>query len=206
MTKLIFALVFFISNLVSAQMQYEQGMGKALELWGQGKTEESTSLFERIASVEKDNWLPNYYIALMNSTSAIGMKDKEKMTAMVEKAQKALDIELLKTPDNPELLVVQGLIHTVWLVFDPMTNGQKLSPKIMELYEKALVIAPNNPRVVLSKAEFEIGAAAFWGADTKPMCDELKRSIPLFENEKLATPFSPKWGRERVDALLKNCK
>jgi hypothetical protein len=38
------------------------------------------------------------------------------------------------------------------------------------------------------------------------MCDEIRRSIKLFENEKLATPFSPKWGRERVDELLKNCK
>jgi tetratricopeptide (TPR) repeat protein len=206
MIKIIITLALFICSLASGQTQYEQGMFKALGLWNEGKIEESTALFERIAAVEKNNWLPNYYIALMNSTSAIGMKDIEKMTAMVNKAQNVLDIELIKTPDNPELLIVQGLINTVWIVFDPMTNGQKLSPKTMELYEKALAIAPNNPRVILSKAEFEIGAAAFWGSDTKPMCDELKRSIPLFENQKLETQFSPKWGRERVDVLLKNCK
>jgi hypothetical protein len=206
MIKLATAIALFICSLLTAQTQYEQGMGKALGLWGEGKITESTALFERIASVEKDNWLPNYYIALMNSTAAIGMQDKEKMTAMVTKAQTALEIEILKTPDNPELLIIQGLIHTVWLVNDPMTNGQKLSPIIMELYEKALKIAPENPRAILEKAEFEIGGAAFWGTDTKPMCDELKRSIPLFENEKLTTPFSPKWGRERVDVLLKNCK
>jgi len=206
MIKLITTIAIFICSLASAQTQYEQGMSKALGLWNEGKIEESTALFERIAAAEKDNWLPNYYIALMNSTSAIGMKDIEKMTAMVNKAQNALDIELIKTPDNPELLIVQGLINTVWIVYDPMTNGQKLSPKTMELYEKALAIAPDNPRAILEKAEFEIGGAAFWGTDTKPMCDELKRSIPLFENEKLETKFSPKWGRERVDALLKNCK
>lgn len=206
MIKLIATLALFICSLASAQTQYEQGMTKALGLWKEGKIEESTALFERIATVEKDNWLPNYYIALINSTSAIGMQDKEKMTVMVDKATKAMDIELGKTPNNPELLVVQALINTVWLVNDPMANGQKLSPIIMELYEKALAIAPENPRVILSKAEFEIGGAAFWGADTKPMCDEVKRSIALFENQKLETPFSPKWGRERVDILLKNCK
>lgn len=213
--KIIITLALFIGSIASGQTltnasepskQYEQGMTKALGLWNEGKIEESTALFERIAAVEKDNWLPNYYIALMNSTSAIGMSDKEKMTAMVDRAQKALDVELIKAPNNPELLIVQGLIHTVWLVNDPMTNGQKLSPIIMELYEKALAIAPENPRAILEKAEFEIGAAAFWGNDTKPMCDELRRSIPLFENQKLETPFSPKWGLERVDVLLKNCK
>ena len=206
MIKIITIVALFICSLASAQTQYEQGMTKALELWNQGKTVESTALFERIAAVEKDNWLPNYYIALMNSTVAIGLKDKDKMIAMVNKAQNALDIELIKTPNNPELLVVQALINTVWIVFDPMTNGQKLSPKTIELYKKALALAPENPRVILSKAEFEIGAAAFWGTDTKPMCDEVKRSIILFEKQKLATPFSPKWGRERADSLLKNCK
>ena len=206
MKKAIIFFGLFICGLASAQSQYEQGMEKALGLWESGNLIESTAIFERIATVEKNNWLPNYYIALENSTAAIGMKDKEKMTAMVTKAQVALDKEITKSPNNPELLIVQGLIHTVWLVSDPMTNGQKLSPIIMELYEKALKIEPNNPRAVLEKAEFEIGGAAFWGTDTKPMCDELKRSIPLFENQKLATPFSPKWGRERVDALLKNCK
>jgi hypothetical protein len=206
MIKIATTIALFVCSFLAAQTQYDQGMTKALGLWQEGKITESTAIFERIASVEKDNWLPNYYIALMNSTTAIGMQDKDKMTAMVNKAQSALDIEIIKTPNNPELLVVQALIHTVWLVSDPMTNGVKLSPKIIELYEKAAKIAPENPRVVLCKAEFEIGGAAFWGKDTKPMCDEIRRSIKLFENEKLATPFSPKWGRERVDELLKNCK
>lgn len=161
MLKIATTIALFICSILTAQTQYEQGMSKALGLWQEGKVTESTALFERIASAEKNNWLPNYYIALMNSTSAIGMQDKEKMTAMANKAQSALDIEVIKTPDNPELLIVQALIHTVWLVSDPMTNGQKLSPKIMELYEKASKIAPENPRVILSKAEFEIGGAAF---------------------------------------------
>lgn len=206
MIKLVTTLALFICGLVSAQTQYEQGMSKALGLWKEGNVTESTALFERIASVEKDNWLPNYYIALMNASAAFGVKDKEKMVAMIDKAQTALDIEMVKNPNNPELLVIQAMINTVWIVFDPMTNGQKYSPKTMEVYAKALAIAPENPRVIASKAEFEIGAAAFWGKDTKPMCEEIKRAIPLFENEKPATPFSPKWGLERAQEALKNCK
>jgi hypothetical protein len=43
------------------------------------------------------------------------------------KAQNALDVELIKTPNNAELIVLQAMIHTAWITFDPMTNGQKLS-------------------------------------------------------------------------------
>jgi hypothetical protein len=204
MIKIATIIAVFICSLASAQTQYDQGMSKALGLWKEGKVTESTALFERIASAEKDNWLPNYYIALMNASAAFG--DKENRIALIDKAQAALDIEMVKNSNNPELLVIQAMINTVWIVSDPMVNGQKYSPKTMALYGKALAIAPENPRVIASKAEFEIGAAAFWGKDTKPMCDEIKRAIPLFENERPVIPFSPKWGLERAQESLKSCK
>ena len=125
MTKIIIAIVFFISSLVSAQGQFEQGMGKAFQLWGEGKNTEASAMFERIAAVEKTSWLPNYYIALVNTTTAFGTKDKEQITLLLAKAQNALDVEMLKDQNNPELLVVQAMIHTAWIAFDPMTNGRK---------------------------------------------------------------------------------
>ena len=206
MTRIITAFTFFICSLLTAQTQYELGMGKALGLWKEGKSTEATAVFERIASAEKDNWLPNYYIALINTTDAFNPANKDKIAVLLAKANAALDIELAKNPNNAELLVVQAMAKTALLASDPMTYGMTLSPKIAQIYMQASLIAPENPRVVYCKAEFEIGSAAFWGTNTKPMCDEIRRSIPLFENEKPATPFSPKWGKERVDVLLKSCK
>lgn len=206
MTKIIIAIVLFITSLVSAQGQFEQGMGKAFQLWGEGKNTEASAMFERIAAAEKNTWLPNYYVALVNTTAAFGTKDKEQISLLLDKAQNALDVELLKTPNNAELLVLQAMIHTAWIAFDPMTNGQKLSGKVMGLYAKAEAIAPENPRVVFGKAEFEIGGAKFWGKDTKPMCAQIEKAISLFVTFKPETPFSPKWGLDRAEAALKNCK
>lgn len=206
MTKIIIAIALFISSLVSAQGQFEQGMGKAFQLWGEGKNTEASALFERIAAAEKTSWLPNYYLALVNTTAAFGTKDKEQVNLLLTKAQNALDVELLKMPNNPELLVMQAMIHTAWIAFDPMTYGQKLSPIVMELYAKAQAIAPENPRVVFGKAEFEMGSAKFWGKDTKPMCAQIEKAIGLFATFKPETPFSPKWGLDRAEAALKNCK
>lgn len=206
MTKIIIAIVFFITSLVSAQGQFEQGMGKAFQLWGEGKNTEASAMFERISAAEKTSWLPNYYVALVNTTTAFGTKDKEQISLLLDKAQNALDVELIKTPNNPELLVMQAMIHTAWIVYDPMTNGQKLSGTVMELYGKAEAIAPENPRVIIGKAEFEIGGAKFWGKDTKPMCAQIEKAIGLFATFKPETPFSPKWGLERAQEALKNCK
>jgi hypothetical protein len=206
MTKIIVAIVLFISSLVSAQGQFEQGMGKAFQLWGEGKNTEASAMFERIAAAEKTSWLPNYYVALVNTTTAFGTKDKAQINLLLTKAQNSLDIELLKDQNNPELLVMQAMIHTAWIVYDPMTNGQKLSGKVMELYAKAQAIAPENPRVVFGKAEFEIGGAKFWGKDTKPMCAQIEKAIGLFATFKPETPFSPKWGLDRAEVALKNCK
>lgn len=206
MTKIIVTIVLFISSYVSAQGQFEQGMGKALQLWGEGKSTEASALFERIATAEKSSWLPNYYVALVNTNAAFATKDKEQVSLLLNKAQKAVDIEMDKNLNNAELLVVQAMIHTAWIAFDPMTNGQKLAGPVMQLYGKAQAIAPENPRVVFCKAEFEIGGAKFWGTDTKPMCAQIEKAIGLFATFKPETVFSPSWGLERAQIAQKNCK
>ncbi|MDP2088302.1 MAG: hypothetical protein Q8J84_02760 [Flavobacteriaceae bacterium] len=206
MTKKIVIIALFVTSIVSSQTPYEQGMGKAFSLWGEGKNTEASAMFERIASVEKDNWLPNYYVALVNTTSAFGTNDKTLLNALLTKAQLALDVELAKNPNNAELLVMQAMIHTAWIASDPMTNGMKLSGKVMELYGKAEQIAPNNPRVVFGKAEFEMGSAKFFGTDTKPICAQIAKSIELFATFKPESIFHPKWGLERALETLKPCE
>jgi hypothetical protein len=206
MNKIISTVAFFTVIMVTAQGKFEQGMGKAFQLWGEGKNTEASAMFERIAVAEPTSWLPNYYVTLVNTTTAFQTKDKEQMDLLLTKAQNALDVELIKTPNNAELIVLQAMIHTAWIAFDPMTNGAKLSGTVMELYSKAQAIAPENPRAVFGKAEFEIGAAQFWGTDTKPMCAQIDKAIGLFATFKPETPFSPKWGLERALEAQKKCK
>jgi tetratricopeptide (TPR) repeat protein len=206
MKTIITFITFLVVSLASAQGQFEQGMGKAFGLWGEGKSSEASALFERIASAEKNNWLPNYYVALVNTTDAFDPKNKANIPALLDKAQKALDEAAGISFDNPEIMVLQALIYTAWLVQDPMTNGMKYSALAMKEYEKALAIAPNNPRAVFGKAEFEMGGAKYWGTDTKPMCEQIAKSIELFANFKPESEFHPKWGLDRAQEVLKTCK
>ncbi|MEI7509776.1 MAG: hypothetical protein WCJ62_09975 [Flavobacterium sp.] len=206
MIRIITTITLFVCSLLTAQTQFENGMGKALGLWKEGKSSEASALFERIASAEKSSYLPNYYVALINTTEAFNPANKDKITSLLAKANAALDIELAKSPNNVELLVVQAMAKTALLASDPMTYGMSLSPKISELYFKASLLAPENPRVVFCKAEFEIGGAKWTGADVKKLCEQVQKSIELFAKFKPETPFSPSWGLDRAQESLKNCK
>jgi hypothetical protein len=205
MIRAITLFIFFMCNVISAQSQFETGMEKAFTLWNENKLAEASALFERIAAAEKTNWLPLYYVALINTTEAFKTKDKQTISALLAKAQSAQDSATALSSNNAELLVMQAMINTASIVADPMTNGMTLWTPTNELYAKALIIAPNNPRVVFSKAEFEIGSAKFFGKDTKPMCAAIERSIGLFATFKPETPLSPKWGKDRAEAVLLEC-
>jgi hypothetical protein len=206
MTKIITLIVLFVVSAVTAQGNFEKGMGDALTTWKNGNSKEAVAKLERIASVEQKNILPNYYIALINTTQAFGSKDKNEMKLLIENAQKAQDVINTLAPNDAEVLVMQAMIHTASIVYDPMTNGQQLSGIVIGIYNKAASIAPNNPRVVYNKAQFEIGMAQYFGSDTKPMCEQIAKSIELFANFKPETPFHPTWGLDRAEAALQNCK
>jgi hypothetical protein len=206
MKKIITTIALFLAIIVVGQSQFEQGMGKAFQLWGEGKNTEASDMFERIASAEPSSWLPNYYVALVNTSLAFTTQDKDQINLLLTKSQNALDVEMAKNQNNAELYVMQALINTAWIVFDPMTNGMKLSPVNMELYAKAEAIAPENPRVVFSKADFLIGGAKWTGIDTKPLCVQIEKAIGLFATFKPETAFSPRWGLDRALESQKSCK
>jgi hypothetical protein len=207
MKKFILSATIVLSAIFAqGQSQYELGMNNAFRLWKTGNPTEATAQFERIASVEKDNWLPNYYVAFVNTSTAYEvMNDKEKFSALLDKAQASLDIELAKDSENPEILALQALIYTAWISSDPMTNGMKMSGKVMALYSKAEKIEPNNPRIVFGKAEFEIGSAKHFKQDTSAMCVQIDKAVTLFSNFKPETVYHPSWGLDRALKAQKEC-
>ena len=195
----------FIGLTVFGQDKYTKGMQQAFTLWGEGKATEASNLFERIAIAELDNWLPYYYIAQVNTFRSFGETDKEKISQQLEKAQESIDLAMAISPENSEILIQQALIHTAWIAFDGATYGMTLSAKNVAIYAKALGLAPDNPRVVLSKAEWDMGSAKYFGKDTTPYCKDVERSLELFANFKPEGPFYPNWGKERATMILKEC-
>jgi len=206
MYKLIIILVLFITSLANAQAQFESGMKKAFELWGTNAIEAS-QLFERIAAAEPDNWLPTYYAAHTLIIDAFSkLNDSDALETQLSKAQNFLNDATAISKENPEIMVMQAMLYTVYVASDGATYGMTLSGKILALYAQAGQIDPTNPRVVFNKAEWEMGSARYFGQDTKPFCKEIERSLELFANFKPETEFHPNWGGERAAEAMKACQ
>lgn len=203
MQKLALLIMALVANTIFAQ-NYEQGMQKAFELWRTNPAEAS-NLFERIAKAEPDNWLPAYYAANVNVVASFGESDKEKLTAQLNKAKALIEDAKSISPNNPEIMVMEALMHTAWVAYDGASYGMTLSPVIAGIYGKAASIAPENPRVILSKAQWDMGSAQFFGQDTAPFCKDIKRSLDLFANFKPESQFHPSWGKEQAGQALAQC-
>lgn len=207
MQKLIIILVLFVTSFLTAQGNYEQGMQKAFELWGSNQPVEASNLFERIAAAEPDNWLPPYYAAQVIILNGFAEKDGDKLKAQLDKAQGLLNDATAISKNNAEIFVLQALLHTVWVAYDGATYGPTLAGKVASIYAQAEQMAPENPRVVFSNAEWGMGSARYFGQDLTPFCKDMERSIELFDNFKPETPFHPNWGKERAEQVItESCK
>lgn len=206
MQKLIIILVLFVTSFLTAQGNYEQGMQKAFELW-ESNPVEASNLFERIAAAEPDNWLPPYYAAQVIILNGFAEKDGDKLKAQLDKAQGLINDATAISKNNAEIFVLQALLHTVWVAYDGATYGPTLAGKVASIYAQAEQMAPENPRVVFSNAEWGMGSARYFGQDITPFCKDMERSIELFDNFKPETPFHPNWGKERAEQVItESCK
>ncbi|MFB9054084.1 hypothetical protein ACFFVB_13430 [Formosa undariae] len=206
MKHLILLSVLLVSLVTNAQSNFETGMKSAFKLWQENNTAEAEQLFERIATAETDQWLPNYYVAQLNSLKSWGEQDAAVLKANLDKAQEYLNTAKGMSSNNADIMVLQAQIYTNWVAFDGMTYGMKYSAKITELYNKAYAIAPENPMVVLGKAEWGMGSAKYFGQDTAPFCKDIAHALELFINFKPETPFHPQWGEDRAKKVLASCK
>lgn len=203
LTLILFVLV--ICNL-QAQNQYKKGMEKAFTAWKSGDMNGAEQLFERIVKAEPNEWLPNYYVAQINSLKSWEEKDLKVLSAQLDKAQNYIDRAKAISPNNPEIMVMQAHIYTNWVAFDGATYGMKYGGIVSGIYDKAYELAPENPRVVYNKAEWDMGTARYFGKDTAPYCKDIEKSIELFANFKPESDFAPDWGLERAEQVLAECK
>lgn len=208
MKSIFYIIVCFISFNAVAQSHYETGMQKALALLKVEKPQEAVQLFERIASAETTKWLPNFYASQILVFSGFNEKDKTVFTATMAKALTLLNMAKTNSGElpNAEVMVLEAQYYTAWVAFDSQTYGMQYAGKVAELYQKAAAIAPNNPRVVLGKAEWDIGSAKFFGGDVSAYCSEVTRAIALFETFIPESGLHPSGGKEHAKQVQQqNC-
>jgi hypothetical protein len=197
-----FMAIFSISYLV-AQTPYEKAMQSGIQMLDSDRPA-AVHLFERIAKVEEDNWLPYYYAAYGHINSSWGQHDKETTLRHMRAAQEHIDDARAYGGNEAELGVLQGLLNTTYINMDARVYGPKLSPKTTDLYISLMKKYPNNPRVVLNYADWMIGSATYFKKPIEEYCGVVEKAIKLLESEQKEA-LQPSWGINRALSLRKQC-
>lgn len=202
---IIFISIALVYSITNAQSNYEQNMQNALKLWETNNRTQAISNFETIAQSEKDQWLPYYYAAQIKIVNSFQEQDEKKFNQLITGAQTDLDYATEISENNPEIMVLQALLHTARIAHDGQ-NAPLLSEPVERLYHAAKLIAPDNPRVVFCKAEWDMHVAMYFGEDSKSYCADLEHALELFAKFKPESSLHPNWGEARARQLLTNCK
>jgi hypothetical protein len=193
--------------------QYVAAMQKNMAAMDSGFSKPAAFLaisnnFERIASAEKNQWLPFYYAALCqvnyafaqmqgNMSAVDGIADKA--SALIAKADSL-------QPNNSEISCIKSMIATCHMIVDPMTRWQQYGEEIESHNAAAMKQDPSNPRPLYLKGENLKGTPEQFGggcATAKPL---LQKAQELFAAFKPASALHPTWGKQRVELLLNDCK
>lgn len=167
--------------------------------------------FQRIADAEKNQWLPYYYAALANVSSAfvmsagqMGMADKTDPIA--DKAETLLNKAEELSKDNSEIYCVKKMIASLRLIGDPQNRYMTYGPASEEALNKAKSLNPANPRATLLEAQDKLFTPEQFGGSKTEAKKLFEETIKKFEAFKPETSIHPSWGLTQAKYLLSEIK
>ena len=140
MKKLILCTAFIISSLLSfAQSEkYIAAMKSNIaDVDSSFKTPAAlislANNFERIATAEKNQWLPYYYAAFCQVNSGLTDPDKSKSDAIADKATAMLNKADSLEPNNSEISCIKSMIATCHMLVNPMQRYMEYGPEAQHI-------------------------------------------------------------------------
>lgn len=162
--------------------------------------------FERVASAEKNQWLPYYYAALCQVNYGFLEQDKSKVDGYADKATLLISKADSLSPNNSEISCVKSMIASCHMMVDPMQRWKEYGQESSINMDVAMQQDPNNPRPYFLKGQgLKFTPEQFGGGCTtaKP---QLQIALDKYAAFKPVNEISPNWGKERVEMLIKECK
>lgn len=210
MKKLLLSIALGLLSLNgAAQTTYEKVMKEKITKIETCKTaEEFNALandFQRISVKETDKWLPNYYTALSHIQKGRVMMREGKLDQLDEtadNAQKFVDLAMAVDANNSEIYLLQKMVYSLKMMVNPMERYMKYGMKAGEMLTKAEELNPNNPRVILIKAEdIYFTPEQYGGSKTKGM-ELFKLALEKFNSFKPKTALDPNWGKAEAEYFI----
>ncbi|MEP7254905.1 MAG: hypothetical protein ABI666_03965 [Ferruginibacter sp.] len=162
--------------------------------------------FERIATAEKNQWLPYYYAAFCQVNYTYMEQDKSKIDAIADKATMLINMADSLMPNNSEISCIKSMIASSHMMVNPMQRYMEYGPESASNIESAMQQDPTNPRPEYLKGQgLKYTPEQFGGgcATAKPV---LQSSLEKYSKFKPASELHPNWGKQRVELMISECK
>jgi hypothetical protein len=208
MKKLILSIALLVSvfatNASDSSERFQKAMGATLEQMKTAQKPEEiqavANQFERIASAETAEWLPNYYAALCQlMLSQKG--EKSGVDALMDKADIFIQKAEKLSPNNDEIEVLKADIAMMRISVDGMSRFMTYGQAFEIAIQKAQSINPENPRAYALKASMVYYTPEQFGGGAKNACPIVKVALGKFTNFKATYAFAPTWGEGYVSGL-----
>ena len=100
---------------------------------------------KRIDAMFPDSILPKYQMALQSlNFSVMNPQAPQTESLLAETEQTITKIEQMNLADQSDICTLRGFFYMVRIVQDPARNGQRYYLDVMQNYEKALKLNPDN--------------------------------------------------------------
>ncbi|MBQ9523995.1 MAG: hypothetical protein IJR69_02610 [Bacteroidaceae bacterium] len=100
---------------------------------------------KRIEAMFPDSIQPKYQMALQSlNISVMNPQAPQTENLMAEAEQTITKMEQMKNADQSDICTLRGFLYMVRIVQNPAQNGQRYYMDVMQNYEKALKLNPDN--------------------------------------------------------------
>ena len=161
----ILAIVFFLMATVSINAQQTAPMraliGQSLSKMQQSDPQSvlnAIAELKRIDAMFPDSIQPKYQIALQSLVYAVSNPKAESTNNLMAEAEQTINqLGEMKQMDQSDLFTLRGFLDMVRIVQNPAQNGQRYYLSVMENFDKALKINPDNALAQQLQQKFQEG-------------------------------------------------
>jgi hypothetical protein len=184
---------------------YEETMSKNIQkmytLTSSSELVNLANQFQRIASVEKKEWLPRYYAAYCFITSTLfdEMSEDEKHQKL-DMAQKEMDVLKGQAPDESEVYVLQAFLYQLRIT--DLSKGMKFSSLTNEALAVAEKLDSGNPRICYLRGTNIYYTPKMFGGGAEKAKPLFEKAAKMFETFQPGNPLYPSWGKQHNTQML----
>jgi hypothetical protein len=158
--------------------------------------------FERIASAETKEWLPNYWGAYCYMMKSYSEQNSAKKDILLEKAEALIANADKLLPKNDEIEVMKANIANARMAVDPQSRWQEYGQISATALQNATKINAENPRAKLLQAQTVFYTPEAFGGGKKKAEPVLQEAVEKFGKFKPSSTIMPNWGEATAKYML----